>query len=297
MAAAATSASVSDDGLFVGVDVGTGSVRAGLFDGRGKKIAQEVRVIQSFRGAENEGYAEQSSQDIWLQTCEAVKKVVAGVDARRVKGIGFDATCSLVAVGAEGSSISVSPKTLDPSRNIIMWCCHRAVQEAEEINNRTGATALQYVGGSISPEMQVPKILWLKRHLPEQYQKITKLFDLSDFLVWKATGRDIRSTCNLCCKWLYLCHENRFDEDLYSAIGLDDLLRDKKVGNDFEPVGKSAGTLSKSSALALGLTVEAHVSVGIIDAHAGAIGVLGRASSVISCRHIRHVVMLHGVSY
>src|SRR4029079_14641706 len=98
----------------------------------------------------------------------------------------FDATCSLVAVGRGGAPISLS-RSGDPDRNIIVWMDHRAVAEADEINGGEHAV-LRYVGGRISPEMETPKLLWLKRHLPEQYQAAAHFFDLSDYLAWRATG-------------------------------------------------------------------------------------------------------------
>lgn len=89
-----------------------------------------------------------------------------------------------MAVRADGTGISVSPAG-QPERDIIMWRDHRAQEETREIN-ATGDDALRYVGGEVSVEMQLPKILWLKRHLPDRYAQIWRLFDLADYLVWRA---------------------------------------------------------------------------------------------------------------
>jgi ribulose kinase len=43
---------------------------------------------------------------------------------------------------------------------------HRAASQAEEIT-ATGHEVLRYGGGAVFPEMQSPKLLWLKTHLPE----------------------------------------------------------------------------------------------------------------------------------
>ncbi len=68
-----------------------------------------------------------------------------------------------------------------------MWMDHRAEKEASFIN-QTHHKVLDYVGGKISLEMQTPKLLWLKKHLPVSYDKSQEFFDLPDFLRWKATG-------------------------------------------------------------------------------------------------------------
>jgi len=87
-------------GYTIGVDVGTASARAGLFDLTGKRLALATEPIQIHRPLPE--YAEQSSEDIWRAVCTVVRAVVneARVQPDMVLGIGYDATCSLVALSA-----------------------------------------------------------------------------------------------------------------------------------------------------------------------------------------------------
>ena len=71
---------------------------------------------------------------------------------------------------------------------------HRAIAEAREINE-TQDDVLRYVGGSISPEMEMPKLLWLKRHLRASFDAAGHFFDLADYLSFRATGSLARSMC------------------------------------------------------------------------------------------------------
>lgn len=113
------------------------------------------------------------------------------VDKDHVAGIGFAATCSLAVVDKEGGPVTVSP-THDRQRNVILWQDHRAIAEADEMN-RTSHPVLKFVGGSLSPEMQPPKLLWLKRHLRKEcWNKARHFFDLADYLVFKTTGYTTR---------------------------------------------------------------------------------------------------------
>ena len=137
---------------------------------------------------------------------------------RRSAGIGFDATCSLVVLGAGGVPLAVGPSD-DPARNIIVWMDHRAVRQAERIN-ATGHDVLNYVGGVISPEMETPKLLWLRENRPATFDAAHDFFDLADFLTWKASGSRARSTCTVTCKWTYLAHEKRWDAGYFQQIGL-----------------------------------------------------------------------------
>ena len=84
---------------------------------------------------------------------------------------------------------------------------------------------LDYIGGVMSPEMEMPKLMWLKRNLPETWNKAGYLFDLADFLTWQATGSLARSQCTLTCKWTYLAHEETgWQRDFFETVGLGDLL-------------------------------------------------------------------------
>lgn len=260
----------------VGVDVGTGSARAGVFstsDGSRRGIG--VHPIRMWRPQAE--YAEQSSEDIWNAVGLALQDAMreAGIDKEAVVGIGFDATCSLVALDNTDSPVTISPTGSD-AQNIIVWMDHRATAEADEIN-AGGYDVLKYVGGKVSPEMEPPKLLWLKRHLPETWQRTQKWLDLADFLTYKASGVDARSMCTNVCKWLYLGQEGRWDRDFFAAIGLEDLLDNKRVVDDIRPLGQAVGSLTSEAAAHLGLTTKCQVAVGIIDAHAGGVGLLGTA--------------------
>lgn len=81
--------------------------------------------------------------------------------------------------------------TGEDKQNVILWMDHRAQEEADFINAQ-GHEMLQYVGGKVSLEMQTPKMLWLKKNLPSSWNRAALLFDLPDFLTWKATGSESR---------------------------------------------------------------------------------------------------------
>ena len=166
---------------FVGIDVGTSSARAGIFDENGSLLATARHPITVWHEAGS--VVEQSSSEIWAACAASVRAAMAeaALPASAVKGIGFDATCSLVVVDVAGNPLTVSVSG-DERRNVIVWMDHRAIAEARRVNE-TRDDVLRYVGGSISPEMEIPKLLWLKRHLPSTYHSAGHFFDLADYLV------------------------------------------------------------------------------------------------------------------
>ncbi|QYY35031.1 FGGY-family carbohydrate kinase [Ruficoccus sp. ZRK36] len=267
---------------FIGIDVGTGSARAGLFDGEGKLLSKHSQSIQTWRPRPH--YAEQSSDDIWSAITACTRAVMkdAGVPPESVKGIGFDATCSLVAVAADGQPVTVSPDG-DDAHNIIVWMDHRALAETDQVNQAGDFSVYEFVGGKISPEMEVPKLLWLKKHLPESWKRAAYFFDLPDYLTYRATGSTGRSLCSTTCKWTYLAHEaaegrSGWQDDFFRAAGLEDLVEEgyARIGTDVKPMGAPvAQGLTETAAAELGLAPGTAVGVSIIDAHAGGIGMIG----------------------
>lgn len=146
--------SSNSDNYYIGIDVGTGSVRASLVDASGKTIAASVQETKTWRDPLNSKIFEQSTTDIWNAIGGATKSCLktSGLNASSIKGIGFDATCSLAVTDFEGEPISVTKgATLGQhgERNIILWADHRAEMEADLIN-KTGSIVLEYVGGKMS---------------------------------------------------------------------------------------------------------------------------------------------------
>ncbi|CAG9783952.1 unnamed protein product [Diatraea saccharalis] len=261
---------------FIGVDVGSGSVRAALVDEKGHVLKTSVKALQTWKPKTD--YFEQSSNDVWECCLHVIKNVVSNVDPASIRGIGFDATCSLVALDKNCNPIAVS-NTLNNEQNIIMWMDHRAQAEADLINE-TGHEVLLYVGGKVSLEMEMPKLLWLKKHLPQKWKEFGYFFDLPDFLTWKATGSFSRSLCSLVCKWNYECSldgKQGWNVSFLREIGLEDLADNdfQKIGNSVLMPGVRCGGLTDKVAETLGLIPGTPVATSIIDAHAGGLGMIG----------------------
>ena len=280
---------------FVGIDVGTSSARAGIFDENGSLLATARHPITVWHEARS--VVEQSSSEIWAACAASVRGAMAeaALPASAIKGIGFDATCSLVVVDVAGNPLTVSASG-DERRNVIVWMDHRATTEARRVNE-TRDNVLCYVGGSVSPEMEIPKLLWLKRHLPSTYHSAGHFFDLADYLSFRATGSTARSMCTLACKWNYLAHEQRWSGSYLERIGLGDLASDEhaRIGREIVAPGTSLNAgLIKPAADDFGLLEGTPVGASLIDAHAGGVGTIGgRGESgepVDVCRRLAYIM-------
>lgn len=270
-------------GFVVGVDVGTGSARAGVFDLEGTLLGTASQPIKMWK--EQGERFEQSSVDIWNAVCASVREAVksSNTDGSKIVGIGFDATCSLVLIGEDGQGIAASPHN-QAERDVIVWMDQRARAEAQTIN-ALQHDVLKFVGGRISPEMQIPKLLWLHKNAPDQFNKVQHFFDLPDFLTWRATDDVTRSSCTLTCKWTYLAHEQRFDPSFFESIDLGILAQEgfQRIGVEVAAPGTPiAQGLSARAAAELGLRPGTAVAAALIDAHAGGVGSAGHETGELA---------------
>jgi D-ribulokinase len=251
------------------IDVGTLSARAGLFDAAGRLIACRSASFALMHPLDD--HAVYRMDEIWAAVCLAVRQTLEAAPeaAARIAGIGIDATSSTYfeAAGA---------RSLDGDADVICWMDHRGEAEAEEI----GASRdryLDYVGGTVSPEMYLPKILWLKRHRPAVWARVTAVRDLADEIARRMTGIDRPSVCALACKFPYLPGDaDPWRRELLARLGISDLLELGALAQRPGRVGEVHGPLSGEATAATGLPAGIPVGTSLIDAEAGSLGVLGR---------------------
>ncbi|KAJ7477167.1 hypothetical protein B0H11DRAFT_2030012 [Mycena galericulata] len=283
---------MSGESFYLGIDVGTGSARASLVSSLGKVVASSTVETITYRDAEDHRIFEQSTDNIWAGISSAIKTCLSEsqVPPSAVKGLGFDATCSLAVSDLEGEPVQVTKGAQlgrHGDRNVILWADHRAEKQADLINS-TGSVVLDYL------EMEVPKILWLKNHMDPALFARCQFFDLPDFLT-------TRSCCSVTCKWSFVPNSG-WQDDFFEKIGLGELVKGeyKQIGAAKQnvltaglPVGNG---LSKKAAEELGLVEGTPVGSGVIDAYAGWLGTVaarfmedGKLSDIVpSIEESRH---------
>lgn len=285
--------SIDTSVFYVGVDVGTGSARAAVVDNTGAILALAERPI--VRQELKPNYITQSTTEIWDAICYCVRATVrdAGIEPSQVHGIGFDATCSLAVIREDNDEpLGVGPDFSNDDQNIILWMDHRAVEETDEIN-ATGDKCLKYVGGTMSIEMELPKMKWLKNNLPKDRMELAKFYDLADFLTHKATGSEARSFCSTVCKMGFVppgveASEHGWSKEFLEQINLPELIEDNYrklggapgLGGKWLSAGDVVGPLTAKAAEELGLTENCAVGSGVIDAYAGWVGTVAAQTDI-----------------
>ncbi len=245
----------------MGVDVGTGGVRVGIFDREGTAVV--------FNGVEHEtrfprsGWAEQDPADWWSGLVEAVRGAVeqSGVSPDEIAGISTDATtCTVVALDRQN-------RVLRPA---LLWMDVRASDQAVRVQE-TGDPALKYNGyGPVSAEWMPSKALWLKENEPEIYDEAAVICDCEDWITFRLTGEWTASINTASFRAYYDRDAGGWPHSLYESIGIGDVI--EKFPPKVLDMGTAVGGLTKEAAEELGLKEGTPVAEGGGDAFVGAIG-------------------------
>lgn len=249
--------------VFIGVDGGTESLRAGVFDLHGKPLAFAATAYDT--QFPEPGRAEQDPYDWWRAIGSAVREAVAkaGVAPSDVAGLCVDTTCcSVVALDADGA----------PLRPSLIWMDVRASREAARLVE-TGDAALAVNSGGegpVSAEWMIPKALWLKTHEPEIFDQAATVCEYQDYLTFHLTGRRCASINNVAVRWHYRTGAGGPPRSMLVSLGLEALL--EKWPRDVLRLGETIGPLTSSAADHLGLPAGLPVAQGGADAFIAMIG-------------------------
>lgn len=250
-------------GCVIGIDGGTGGIRARVYDRHGHCLGS---VSENYPTVYPAGArAEQDPEDWWRALAVAVKGAVAeaGAAAGPVEAIALATTsCSVVALDADGRAL----------RPAIIWMDVRAEAEAAAVL-ATGDSALAVNcngAGPVSAEWMIPKALWIARHEPKIFEAAATVCEYQDFMSLRLTGRRCASLDNVAIRWHYSSRRGGYARSMLAALKLD-ALADKWPADVVAP-GEVIGPLSAAAAAHLGLTTSTLVVQGGADALIGMIG-------------------------
>ena len=164
--------------IVAGVDFGTLSVRASLFDSARGRLGAGVAEYPLLRKPDDPDHATQSHADHMRALAEAMRRAIAeaGIDGHAVEALALDTT---------GSSVIPVDDTLTPIDDYYLWCDHRAWKEAAEITAAAHARrlpAIEWCGGTYSSEWGFSKLLHWLRHNPEKRGRFATALEHCDMV-------------------------------------------------------------------------------------------------------------------
>jgi len=168
--------------LYVGVDSGTQSVKAVVLDLARRAVVAEARAPHRLIRGLPPGHMEQDPREWTAALDRVLAEVSERIDGRKIRAVGVSGQQhGFVPLDRHGA-------VLRPAK---LWCDTSTVEECRILTRRLGGAAavLRRTGLPFLPGYTAPKVLWLKRHEPEQFRRLRHILLPHDYLNWHLTGR------------------------------------------------------------------------------------------------------------
>ncbi|WP_067934444.1 ribulokinase [Alicyclobacillus kakegawensis] len=267
----------------IGIDYGTQSGRVLLLN-LATAAEEAVSVVPYRHGVIDDtlpgtdialapDWALQHPQDYLDVLYQGVPDVLAqaGVSGRDVVGVGIDFTsCTVLPVADDGTPLCLLPEWRQrPHAWPKLWKHHAAQPIADRINELAkarGESFLSRYGGRVSSEWYFPKLLEVFEQDQPVYNACAAFVEATDWIVWHLTGRLRRNSCTAGYKAMWSPDEGFPPLDFFTALHPDFTDPFAKLGHEFYPLGTCAGHVRPDVAAKLGLSEQAAVAVGNVDA-------------------------------
>jgi len=243
--------------LVLGVDVGSQSIKVVLLDEGGDVVgagSAELTMVH-----EHDGWADQDPHTYCTALRDAVRVATVDVDTERVVAMGL---------GSQVDGVVVCDADGQPLRPAIIWLDKRATEQCDRLVAAVGEDQLAERTGLVADASHsAPKMMWIRDHEPQVWQRAATLAPVGSYLLHHLTGSHAQDAANASSTMVYDVTRGDFDETLCAAAELDPSM--------FAPVRQSTdvvGTLRLDVASELGLPASCAVVVGTGDEHAASVG-------------------------
>ncbi|MDP9294870.1 MAG: FGGY family carbohydrate kinase, partial [Actinomycetota bacterium] len=191
----------------VGLDIGTSGVKALAISEDGEVVGRAE--IEYGLSTPRPGWAEQDPEDWW----RATEQALAELGRDEVAGVGLSGQMhGLVALDDSGLVL----------RPAILWNDQRTGVECREIEERVGLDALiAATGNRALTGFTAPKLLWLRRHEPEVYERIAHILLPKDYVRLRLCGERAIDVADASGTLLFDVAHRRWSDEVCAALEID----------------------------------------------------------------------------
>lgn len=243
--------------LYIGIDLGTSSVKLLLMDAAGnvKNIVSREYPLYF----PNPGWSEQKPEDWYKESMQGLKELLEGFPKEEVAGISF---------GGQMHGLVILDDKDEVIRPAILWNDGRTTEECDYLNNEIGKETLSEYTANISfTGFTAPKILWVKNKEPENFARIKKIMLPKDYLAYKLSGTFCTDYSDASGMLLLDVKNKCWSKQMMEICGVSEEQL-PKLFESYEVVG----TLKEDIAEELGLSKEVKIIAGAGDNAAAAVG-------------------------
>ena len=241
----------------IGIDVGTSGTKSVLFDTDGHVIASATAEYPLYQP--NNGWAEQDPEDWWQGVCTTLKSLTEKAAGGSILGIGLS---------GQMHSLVLLDKANQVIRPAILWCDQRTGAECEDIERIVGRERLiDITANPALPGFTASKLMWVKKHEPENYAKVAHILLAKDYIRFKLTGEYATEVSDASGMQLLDVANRCWSKEVCDKLGIDMALL-AKVYESPELTGRVTAEAASLTGLAQGIPVAG----GAGDNAAAAIG-------------------------
>ena len=242
---------------YIGIDLGTSAVKLLLVDEQGqilKSVTKEYPLHFP-----QPGWSEQEPADWWKAVQHGILQLTEHVDKSLIRGIGCGGQMHGLVVLDENDAVI---------RPAILWNDGRTAEETEWLNTVIGKEKLSALTANIAfAGFTAPKLLWLKKHEPENFARIRKIMLPKDYINYRLSGVHACDYSDASGMLLLDVAHKRWSEEMLAICGVTEAQM-PRLFESYEVIGTIQGFVSG----ALGLPRDCAVVAGAGDNAAAAVG-------------------------
>lgn len=245
--------------LLLGIDIGTSGTKTALFSEKGALLASCTKEYPLYQP--QNGWAEQEPDDWW-------NAVVAGI--QQVLRVSGQPASSIAAIGLSGQmhGLVMLDEKGDVLRRSIIWCDQRTAAECEEITARLGRERLiEITANPALTGFTASKILWVRNHEPDIYDKCRHILLPKDYIRYRLTGEFATEVSDASGMQLLDIPRRCWSDEVLDKLSIDKTL----LGRVYESP-EVTGQVSSAAARVTSLAVGTPVVGGAGDNAAAAVG-------------------------
>jgi xylulokinase len=248
--------------VLLGIDLGSTSLKAVLYDLDGHPVAKGSRPTEKFHpDEEHPEWVVWQPEQIWGSTAAAVRDAVAALDdPRRIRAV------AVTGMGMDGLPIDEQGHWLYP---MISWHDPRTTEQLAWWEEHIGAPRVFSVGGNPLWHINSAlRILWVREHEPEVYARADKWLLIEDFLNYMLCGRCVTDYSMASCTLLFDQRTRSWSDEMLAAAGIE-----RRLLCEALPSGTPIGEVTRAAAEKTGLPEGTPVILGGHDHLCGALPV------------------------
>jgi xylulokinase len=265
--------------LIVGLDMGSTSVKALVYEPSGRAVAKAC--VPASIHYPRPGWAFYDPNELWSQAVEVLRDALAQIDdPRRIAGI------AVTSVGEAGVLLDTNGAAVHES---IAWFDQRTLKQHEWISGAVGWERLSAITGLASaPIYSVLKQLWIKENAPEAWSRAVRWLHVADFVAYMLSGEQATDWSIASRTLAFDLRKREWSAEILDAAGID-----RNLFAPLVPSGTPIGKVTAGAASATGLPETTIVSTGGHDHICGALAAgITRPGNVLDSFGTAEVVML-----